>query len=100
MFILIQNLITYTTLRTNHLKSDKDTITMAKYPLKILKNQSNQRTSIHCHITVKRPKKIQQQSSRKTEETKVNAIMKQLDKSDGNGYQIKNNNNNFSPLNE
>ena len=26
--------------------------------------------------------------------------MKQLDKSYGNGYQIKNNNNNFSPLNE
>ena len=59
IFILIHNLITYTTLRTNHLKSDKNTIIMAKSLPKRLNNQSNQRTSTHCHVKVKRPDKLQ-----------------------------------------
>ena len=59
IFILIHNLIAYTTLCTNELKSDKKTITMAKYPPKRLSNQYNQRTSIHRHVKVKRPKKLQ-----------------------------------------
>ena len=44
IFIIIHNLVTYTTLRTNHLKSDKNTIIMAKSPPKHPKNKSNQRT--------------------------------------------------------
>ena len=43
---------------------------------------------------------VQQQSSRKTEAMKVNAIMEQLDKSDRNGYWRKNNSNNFESLYE
>ena len=78
IFILIHNLITYTNLNTNHLKSDKNTITMTKSPTKCLNNQSNQRTSIHHHVKVKCPKKPHQQSSWKTEVTKFNAIMDQL----------------------
>ena len=82
IFTLIHNLITCTSLRTNHLKSDKNTFTMAKYPPKRLEIPSNQRTSIHRHVNMKRLKKLQQQSSRKTEATKVNAIIEQLDQSD------------------
>ena len=85
IFILINNLITCTILCTIHLNSYKNTITVAKYPTKGLKNQYNQRTSIHGHVKVKRPKNLQQKSSLKKESTKVNAIVKQIDKSDGNG---------------
>ena len=53
MFILIHNLMTYTALHTNHLKMDKNTITMTKSPPKRLNNKSNQKTSIHCHVKVK-----------------------------------------------
>ena len=60
-FTLIHNLITYTTLRINHLKSDKKIFTMAKSPPKLLESQSNQRTRIHRHIKVKISKNPQQQ---------------------------------------
>ena len=91
-------MITYTTLRTNHLKSDKNTIAMAKYPPKRLDYQYNQRTVIHRHVKVKYPKNIQQQSSQNREATKFNAIMKKLDKSYGNGHRRKTNTNHFAPL--
>ena len=43
---------------------------------------------------MKRPKNLQQQSSLKNESTKVNAIIDQLGKSDGNGHcKIKTSNN-------
>ena len=100
IFILIHNLIPYTTLCTYYLKSDKNTITMAKYPHKLLENQSNRRSIIHCHIKLKRPKKLQQQSSQNIEATKVNAIMEKLEKSDGDGCRSKNNINNFAPIYE
>ena len=58
---------------------------MAKSPPKRLNNKSNQRTSTHRHVKVKCPKKLQQKASWKIETTKVNTIMEQLDKSDGNG---------------
>ena len=96
IFILIHNLITYTTLHTNHLKSNKNTITMAKSPPKRLDNKSNQRTSIQCHVKVKLPKNIQQQSYLNIEATKVIAIMEKLNKLNGNGR--KTNINNFAPL--
>ena len=47
---------------------------------------------------MKRPKKLQQKSSQKTEATKVNAITKQLDDLDGNGHGRKTNINQFTPL--
>ena len=100
IFILIHNLITYTTLCTNHLKSDKNTITVTKYPPKLPENQSNQRTSIHRHFKVKCPKNLQQKLSRKTETMKFNSIMEELDKSDGNGNQSKNNTNHFATIYE
>ena len=71
---------------------------MAKYPPKRLDNQSNQRTSINRHVKVKRPKNIQQQSSRKAEEMKVDAIMEKLDDSNGNRHKLKTNINHFAPL--
>ena len=98
IFIIIHNLITYTTLCTNHLKLYKKNIIMAKSPLKRHKYQSNWRTSIQRRVKVKRTKKLQNKSSRKAESTKVNAIMEQLGDSDGNEYRSKNNINNFSPL--
>ena len=98
IFTLSHNLINYTTLRTNHLKSDKNTFTMAKYPPKCPEIQSNRRNSIPHHVKVKIPKKLQQQPSRKTEETKVNAIMEKLDESDRNIHRRKNNFNNFSQI--
>ena len=97
---MIHNLINYTTLSTNHLKSDKNTITMAKSSPKRLENQSNRRNIIHHQGKLNNPKKLQQKSYRKTEATKVNAIMEKLDKSDINRYQIKNNINNFATLYE
>ena len=96
--MLVHNLITYTTIHTNHLKASKNTITMVKYPPKRLANQSNQRTIIHRHAQVKCRKNIQQQSSQKTEATKVNAIMEQLDKLDGNGHRHNTNINKLVPL--
>ena len=45
-------------------------------------------------------KKLQQQSSQKTEVSKSNAIMEQLDESDGNRHIRKNNINHFAPLYE
>ena len=98
VFILIHNLITYTTLRNNHLKSDKNTFTMAKSPPKRPESQSNQISSIHCHVKSKIPKKLQQQSSCKMEVTKVNSIMEKLDESDGNRIHSKNSINHFSSL--
>ena len=68
IFTLIHNLITYTTLRTNHPKS-KNTFTMAKYPPKFLKSQPNLRTRAHRHVKVKLSK------NRKMEAMEVNAIM-------------------------
>ena len=65
IFTLIHNLTTYTILRNNHLKSDKNTFAMAKYQPRYLKSQSNRRTSIHPHVKVKIPKKRQQQLSHK-----------------------------------
>ena len=62
---------------------------MEKSSPKRLENQYNQITSIHRNIKLKQPNKLQQQSSRRTEATKVNATMEQLDKSDGNGYRSK-----------
>ena len=53
---------------------------MAKSPPKRLESQSNWRTSIHRHIKLERPKKLQQQPPHKTEATKVNTIMEQLEK--------------------
>ena len=97
---MIHNLITYTTLRTNRLKSDKNTLTMDKSPPKHLDIQSNQRTSIHQHVKVNRPNKLQQTFPRKTESTKLNAIMEQLDESYINGHYSKNNINHFAPLYE
>ena len=60
IFILIHNQVTYTTLRTNDLKSDKNTINMAKSSPKRLDIKYNQRTSIYQHLKLKRPKKLQQ----------------------------------------
>ena len=100
IFNLIHNLITYTTIRTNHLKMDKNTFTMVKYPPKLLESHSNRRTIIQRHIKLKRPKKLQQKISCKTEETEVNAIMEQLDESYGNGHCRRNNTNHSSPLYE
>ena len=57
---------------------------MAKYPPKLLDNESNQRTSIHRNAKVERPKKLQKQSSQKTEAKKVNSVIEKLDKSDVN----------------
>ena len=48
---------------------------MAKYLPKRLDNKSNWRANIHQQPKAKRPKKPPQQSSRKTEAIKVNAIM-------------------------
>ena len=73
---------------------------MAKFPPERLKSKSNQRTSIHRHIKVKRPKKLQQKSFQKTEAAKVNAITDQLDKLDKNRHHSKKNINHFSPLYE
>ena len=73
---------------------------MAKYPYKLLWVQSNRRTSIHRRVKVKRPNKIQQQSSHKREATKVNAIMEKLDESDGNWHCRKNNINHLPHLYE
>ena len=68
---------------------------MAKYLPKSINNQYNQRTSIQHQDKVKRPKKIQQQSSEKTETTKVNAVIEKLDELDGNGHGSKTNINHF-----
>ena len=100
IFTVINNLITYTTLRSNHLKLDKKNFTMAKSQPKTLESQSNQITSIHRHVKVKIPKKLQQQSFWKTEATKFNAIMDQLEKLGGNGHRRKNNINHFAQLYE
>ena len=86
IFILIHNLIICTTWSTDHIKSDKNTITMAKSTSKCLKNLYNQRTIIRRHVNVKCTKKLLQQSSWKKEAAKVNAIMEQWDKSDRNRY--------------
>ena len=75
IFTLIHNLITYTTLRTNYLKLKKKNLPVSKSLPKRRNIQSNQRTSIHRNFKVKRNKKIQQQSSQKTEAKKINAIM-------------------------
>ena len=100
IFTIIHNLITYTNVRTSHLELDKNTFTMDKSPPKCLEMQSNQRTSIWRHVKVKRSKKLQQQSSFKTEATKVNTIMEQLDELDGNGHRMRNNINHFESLYE
>ena len=71
---------------------------MAKYLPKSINNQYNQITSIQHQDKVKRPKNIQQQSSEKTETTKVNAVIEQLDELIGNGHGSKTNINHFSPL--
>ena len=82
----------------NPLKLDKNTITVAKFTPKCLDNQSNQRTSIHRYVEVKHHKKLQQQSSLKTELIRVDAIMEKLDESNGNGHRRKININHFAPL--
>ena len=71
---------------------------MAKSPNKLLDIQSKQRTSVHLYIKVKIPKNLQQQSSHKTEATKVNAITEQLDELDGNGKHRRNKINHFAPI--
>ena len=48
----------------------------------------------------KQPKKLQKQSPRKTEPTKVKAIMEQLYKSDGNIYKSRYNIDHFTPIYE
>ena len=73
---------------------------MAKSPRNFLKSQYTRRTSIRCHVKVKIPKKLQQQSSCKTKATKVNVIMEELDKLDRNRHHRINNINHFSPLYE
>ena len=73
---------------------------MAKSPPKLHESQTNPRASIHRHLKFNRPKKLQQQSSRRTEATKVNSDMDQLYESDGNGHRSKNDINNFAPLYE
>ena len=57
---------------------------MAKYPTKCLDNQSNQISSIYCHIKSKHSKNPLQKSAQKKEPTKGNAIMDKLDDLDGN----------------
>ena len=71
---------------------------MAKTPPKRLESQYSQRTIIHLHVKVKTPKKLQQKPSRKMEATKVNAIIKQFNKSDKNRHCRKNNINQFVEL--
>ena len=61
IFTLIHKLTIYTTLCTKHLKTDRNTFNMAKSPTKCLESQLNQKASIHCHVKVKRPRKLQQQ---------------------------------------
>ena len=78
----------------------KNTFTMSKSPPKRLKGQSNQINIIYCHVKVKRPKKLWQQSYLKSEAMKVTAIMEQLNESDGNEHLRRNNTNNFAPLYE
>ena len=58
IFILINNLITYKTLRTNHLNLEKHHHHGQLTP-KCLDNQSNLIPSIHRRVKVKRPKKLQ-----------------------------------------
>ena len=70
---------------------------MAKYIPKRLESQYNWRTSIQHHVKLKRPNNLQQQSSHKTEATKVNAIMEKLEESDGNLYRKRNNINDYLP---
>ena len=98
IFILIHNLITHTTLYTNHPKYNKNTITISKYPPKRPDNGSNQITIICHRVTMKPPKKLQQQPCQKTEVMKVNTIMEQLNEWYGNGHRSKININNFAPL--
>ena len=71
---------------------------MAKYLTKRSDNQSKQSDSIHLHIKVKRTNNLQHNPSWKTKATKVNAIMKKLDDSDGNGHEWKTNINYFAKL--
>ena len=73
---------------------------MAKYPPKRPNSQSNWRTSIHHHVKLKIPKKLQQQPSWKTESIKINAIMEQLDELDGKGHCKENNTNHLAQLYE
>ena len=62
---------------------------MTKSAHKRLKIQSNRRTSIHRHVKVKIPKRLQQKSSRTKEATKVKAFMENFVNSDGNGHRRK-----------
>ena len=71
---------------------------MAKYPDKRLENQSNQRSSIHRHVKSKCINNPPQQSAQKMEATKVNAIMEQLNASDGSVHKRNININHFVPL--
>ena len=96
--MMIQDLITYTKWSTNHLKLNKNTNNMAKYPPKHLNIRSNQRTIIQRHVKVKRPKKLQHQSSQNTEAKKVNAIIEQLDELDRKLHRRKTNIKYFVPL--
>ena len=71
---------------------------MAKYPHKWLDKQSNWITRIHLHVKLKRPNNIQQHSSQKTEATKCNVNVDQLDEWYWNGHRRKTNINHFEPL--
>ena len=69
---------------------------MAIFPHKLFNNQSNKRARIYLHVKSKHTKKPPQQSSQKTEATKVNAKIDSLDDSDGN--RRNKNINHFAPL--
>ena len=69
---------------------------MAKSPPKNLDNQSYQRSIINCHVKVKHPKNLPQQSARKMDEKIVNTTMDQLDGLYGN--RSNNNINHFDSL--
>ena len=100
IFTLIYNLITYTTLRTNHLETNKNTFTIAKSRPKRLESKSNRRTSIQRHLEMKVPKNLQQKLSQNTESTKDNAIMAQFYELDINIHRRGNKINYFAPLYE
>ena len=71
---------------------------MAKSPSELLDNKSNQMASIHRHIKSKHTNNTPQQSAQKTEATEVNAIMIQLDDSDGDIHLCNSNTDHFTPL--
>ena len=71
---------------------------MAKYTPKRINNYSNQRSIIHKHAKSKRLKKPPQQSDQNMEATKVNDIMDQLDKTDGNVHGHNTSINHFAPI--